>query len=420
MNILYIVTYLYNRGGDSNHAFALADALASKGHNVSFFGMEDPNNFPNLPGPFAPRVDYQELKSKKGIKSALLALNSIYSLNARRAAETFIEQHGPFDIAHIHSVHHQLTLSVLDALRKAKLPIIWTLHDYKLICPNTTLFNDSTGIRCDSLGQEAPFCVAKNKCKKASTSASYLAAIESWYNLKRQFYNLPECFVSPSNFLKDLVLKNKVTNRPVVHIPNFTTHSPDNTPEPVGSDFLFIGRLSNGKGVDVLIHAFSNVYDQLPGKLMIVGSGPVEQDLKLLAKRLLPPDRYEFTGHVTSKDAVQGYFHRARCAVLPAIWYENMPLSILEAFSHARPVIASDIGGIPEMVQDGQNGCLFPTGSVDVLAAKLVLYGKDSGLATAHGINGWNSVKESFTLDSYLKKISDVYQKAISGYFAER
>lgn len=417
MKILFVLTYLFNRGGDSNHAFALGDSLTALGHKVFYFGMQDPNNFAHLPGPFAPRVDYQELRSKRGVKSALLALSSIYSKKARKAAKAYIEEHGPFDIAHIHSTHHQLTLSVLSALSAAKLPIVWTLHDYKLICPNTTLFNDSTGLRCDSRGQQAPFCVAKGKCKKASTAASFLTAVESWFNLKGGFYNRPECFISPSWFLRSLIAESGVTQRPVLVIPNFSPHIPDSKALPIGRDFLFVGRLSKGKGLDILVNAFSRVYGSVKGKLVIVGAGPSEIQDRRLAESLLPPDRYEFTGHLISSEAIAACYHKARCMILPSVWYENMPLSILEAFSHARPVIASDIGGIPEIVIDGVTGSLCHPGSVDDFKQKLLFYENDASIAATHGVNGWHRIHEIFSKDKYMEKITQVYEKAITGSY---
>ncbi len=419
MKVLFIVTYLYPRGGDSNHAFAVAEELKAKGHKVFFFGMRDDKNFPELPGPFAPRVDYREVLKKKNPISLLKALGSIYSFPSKKAISRFIDIHGPFDLAHIHSTHHQLTMSVLDVLKKRKIPFLWTLHDYKLICPNTTLFDESAGIKCPSPGTGIPFCVAKRKCKKSSLPASLLTAIESWFNYAGGYYNYPECYVSPSTFLRNLIKHTNVTSRPINVIPNFSPHLPDKNVQPLGNDFLFIGRLATVKGVDILINAFASVQKNISGKLIIVGSGPAEEELKALAASLLPPERYEFTGHIDSASDVARYYHQARCMVLPAVWYENMPLSILEAFAHARPVIGSDIGGIPEMVVEGETGLLFKPGSVTELAEKLVCYGTDCEKASKTGLNGWKTVKDNFSRANYIKEILQVYEKVVAGKYSK-
>jgi len=420
LKILFIVTYLYNRGGDSNHAFAIAQELVKKGHEVSFFGMQSEKNFPELSGPFAPAVDYQEILKRKNPLNAMKALSSIYSFSAKKAVSEFIELHGPFELVHIHSTHHQLTLSILDVLKKRKIPIVWTLHDYKLVCPNTSLFNDSAGEKCSSPGKGTPFCVAKNKCKKGSLPASILAAIESWFNYARGYYNYPECYISPSNFLRNLVIDTKVTLRPVEVLPNFSPHLSDQKTNLPGHDFIFIGRLVIGKGVDILIKAFTQVIKQLTGNLIIIGSGPNEKDLQKLAEELLPSDRYEFTGHIESSEEMANYYRKARCMVLPAVWFENMPLSILEAFAHARPVIGSDIGGIPELVVDGETGRLSKPGSVSKLAEKLIFYESNIEEARTAGLNGWESVKNQFSRAKYIRKLLYIYEKATSGNFRKQ
>ena len=419
MKILFIVTYLYRRGGDSNHAFAIAKELEARNHQVFLFGMQDSKNIPKLIGPFAPRVDYREiLKSKNPIR-LLKALGSIYSFPARKALCSFIEKHGPFDIAHIHSTHHQLTMSTINAIKKHHIPFLWTLHDYKLICPNTSLFDDRTSSKCLELGKRSPFCIIRHRCKKNSLPASFLTALESWFNYAGSFYNDPECYVSPSSFLKRLIVERQVTNRPISVIPNFSPILPEETIASIGEDFVFIGRILPGKGINILINAFSKVQEKTKGKLIIIGSGPDENDLKKLAEKLLPSDRYEFTGHIDSSNEITNYYHQARCMVLPAIWYENMPLSILEAFAHARPVIASDIGGIPEMVIDGETGLLFQPGSVSELVEKLLFYSSNADKASIAGLNGWEAVKSKFSREQYIEQILKVYNNVVSGDYRQ-
>jgi len=414
MQVLFIVTYLYARGGDSNHAFAVAQELKKKGHKVSFFGMQDDQNFSDLPGPFAPRVDYREILKSKNPLSLLKVFGSIYSFAAKKALASFIGQHGPFDLAHIHSTHHQLTMATLDVLKVKKIPFVWTLHDYKLVCPNTTLFNESTNALCPNPAADIPFCIVKGKCKKNSLPASLLTGLESWFNYVGNYYNYAESYISPSNFLRNLVVKAKVTHQPVNVIQNFSPHIPDTNPQQLGQDFVFVGRLAIVKGVDILISAFAQSVNQLSGNLIIVGSGPDENELKQLAAKLLPSTRYEFTGHISSSSEVANYYTKARCMVLPAVWFENMPLSILEAFAHARPVIGSDIGGIPEMVIDGETGLLFKPGSVAELAKKLLYYDSHPEEARIAGLNGRKSVKDKFSKEAYINRIQEVYKEAVN------
>ncbi len=415
MKILFVVTYLYPRGGDSNHAFSVVEGLRERGHEVLLFGMQDEKNVVDLPGPFAPRVDFREIHQKKTPRGLFKALRSIYSLPAKKAAAEFIDLHGPFDIAHVHSVHHQLTMSVLDALKVKHIPFVWTLHDYKLICPNTTLFNETIGKRCENPGEGSPLCIVRRRCKKGSFLASVLAGTESAFNYLGGYYNYPQCFILPSSFLKELIVSRNVTDCPLRVIPNFSPLKPEMKPESSGSDFLFIGRLSRGKGIALLIRAFADSYHRISGKLVIVGSGDADNELRILASELLPEDRYVFAGQIDSSEEIAQYYRNARCMILPSVWYENLPLSILEAFSFARPVIASNIGGIPEMVLNGETGILFEPGSVDGLTDALILLNNDTEAAKQMGINGWNMVKTEFSKNAYISKLLKLYSDVLQG-----
>ena len=419
MKILFIVTYLYSRGGDSNHAFSVAEGLREEGHKVDFFGMEDKRNIPDLPGPLAPNIDYRTLINSGSPLRFLKTLRSIYSHSSKKALKEFIGKHGPFDLAHVHSVHHQLTMSVLDVLKAKRIPFVWTLHDYKLICPNTTLFNETTGKRCENPGKGSPLCVIRRRCKKSSFLASILTGIESGFNYLGGYYNYPECYISPSEFLKDLIISRKVTDRPVRVIPNFSPLKPEKKPESLSSDFLFIGRLSRVKGVDILIRAFADSYPQITGKLVIVGSGEAEKELKDLASELIPEDRYIFVGQLDSSEEITQCYRNARCMILPSIWYENMPLSILESFAHARTVIASNIGGIPEMVIDGKTGLLCEPGSVSDLSEKLLYYSSNIEKARLDGLNGWKYIKDNLPRVKYINKIIRIYAEVMSGSYRE-
>lgn len=410
MKLLFIVTYLFNHGGDSNHAFAIADELRIRGHEVFFFGMWHEDNLPGFIGPLAPRIDYKELLSSNSASAYIKALSSIYSYPARKAAKEFIDKYGPFDLAHVHSVHHQLTMSVLDILKYNSIPFVWTLHDYKLVCPNTTLYDETAECICPYPGEKIPICVAKRRCKKKSLPASVLAAIESWFIYHRKYYELPECYISPSSFLQNIIHKIGVTSKPIHIVPNFSPHKIDEEILPPGDNTLFVGRLENVKGIELLIKAYSGVYSNKNGKLVIVGTGSAEKELKRLASELLPHDCYLFTGRINSISELIECFRQARCMVLPSIWYENMPLVILEAYSHARPVIATNLGGMPEIVINKKTGILFEVGSVTELTEAINFYNSDFEVARKHGLAGWNIVQNELTKNCYMEKIEEIYK----------
>ncbi len=333
----------------------------------------------------------------------------IYSKTAKTALAHMLETIRP-DIAHAHNIYGRLTTSVLDLLNDAGIPVVLTLHDYKLICPSYKLMHH--GKICEDCKPGRYRMAVVNRCHKDSYMASAAYAAESYFNKWRNKYQKNvRFFISPSRFLRDKLIEFGYPGESVRHIPNFVA-PPALEPEYVpGKYFLYFGRLSGEKGVGSLLRAFL----ELPGpelKLKIVGDGPLRTELQALAGT---DPRVSFEGYLSGKrlhDAIRG----ARAVVVPSEWYENAPLSILEAMALGKPILGARIGGIPEMIEEGENGSLFGSGNTADLKDKLQsLQDCPESEITRMGRASRERVERDFTAERHMERLLALYQEVLEG-----
>ncbi len=364
MKILQVNKYHYPRGGADRYYLDLGERLESAGHEVAYFAMNHPRN---LATPwskyFVSRVSYNEQVWKYALK---IPGRTLYSLEAKNKFKRLLRDFQP-DVIHVHNIYHQLSPSILDAAAQAKIPVIMHLHDYKLVCPNHALFVG--GKVCEKcLGGSYTACI-KQRCVKDSLTASVLAAAEMYLHhkvLKIYAKNI-SLFIAPSLFLKNLLVKAGWPAEKIEVINNaFST----GLPAPLNTDredyFLYYGRLSEEKGVDVIIKAISLNKDL---KLKIAGSGPADISLQTLGAEAARRGQLDFLGWREGR-ALSTLIAQAKAVIIPSRWYENFPLTALEALSFGTPIIASDIGGLPEIV-NSQNGCLVPPDDAVALEAAM-------------------------------------------------
>jgi glycosyltransferase involved in cell wall biosynthesis len=412
MKILQINKFFYPKGGSEIYMFLLSDLLRQAGHEVIEFSMQDPKNLALPTGRqdskfsqyFIKQIDFNK---REGIfKDLAKAFHLLYSTEAKNKLEALIQKEKP-DIAHLHNFNFQLTPSILRVLKKYKIPVIWTLHDYKVICPNYRLFTQNQ--ICERCKIHKYYNCFTHKCLKNSWSMSFLAMLEMYlHKLVLQSYSAVSIYLSPSKFLAHKVLdwklpKNKV--RQVYHGLDLAQFKPSGA---LGEGLVYIGRLVEEKGILTLLEAIK----QLPDiNLKIVGSGPQDQEIERIIESY-GLNNVQLIGHKSGQE-LQALIKQARLVVAPSIWYENSPLSILESFALGKPVIGSDLGGIPELVIDGQNGFLFKPGSVDDLIQKIKnVYYKDE-LISQMGKNCRAWVEKNCNSQKHLEEILKIYQEIL-------
>ena len=372
MRILPINKFFYLKGGSEKYFFDLSELLERKGHHVYVFSTQHPKNYrwPDSDG-FVKYFDYS--KREGFFKDFRKVARIFWNFEAKSKLNQLLAEKKP-DIAHLHNIFHHFSPSIIAALKKANIPIVMTLHDYKLFCPNYKFY--SQGRVCYDCLKKKNYrsCISK-KCVKDSKIKSAICALEGYWQRHLEVAGQIDAFICPSQFMKSKAIAAGLPKEKVFHLPNFLSNSQnlaetDNHQK--GKYILYFGRLSEEKGVDVLVQAFQRIAKRHRSwKLKIAGAGPAEKSLKKLAgKDLKTARQIEFTG-LQKQDKLQGLISKAYLTVVPSLWPEDYPYSVLESYLSQKPVIGSCVGGLTEMIEHELTGLLFRTGNMNELARKI-------------------------------------------------
>jgi glycosyltransferase involved in cell wall biosynthesis len=405
VKILHVNKFLYRRGGAESYMLDLAGLQRAAGHDVEFFAMRHPDNLPaTFHDLFPTHVEFETAPPTLGAKSRA-AGRLLWSTSAARGMAEVLRRFRP-DVVHLHNVYHQLSPSILRSARRAGAPMVMTLHDYKLVCPTYRLL-DRHGL-CEACIPHRFWNPTLRRCNRGSLSASALNGVEMTLHTLLGAYDPVHRFICPSRFLEGKMRAGRVDPRRLRWVPNYvdaTATSPKATP---GGDVVSVGRLSDEKGVDVLIEAIARA----PGlRADILGDGPARPELERLAAALGVQDRVTFHGRVSAEDVHDG-LRAASVVAVPSRWYENMPITVLEAFAVGVPVVASGLGGLPELIDDGGDGILVPPDEPGVLAEALTSLTADPSRAFEMGKAARVKVVDRHAPESHLERIHAVYAEA--------
>jgi glycosyltransferase involved in cell wall biosynthesis len=400
-HLLSINSYHYRRGGADAVYLDHAALMESIGWRNTFFSMRHPDNLPCETSEYFVdeiQIGHDYTLAQKAIK----ATQVIYSLQARRRLSALIRARQP-DIAHVHNIYHHLSPSILPLLGELGIPAVMTAHDLKIACPNNKMLN--AGGVCERCKGGRYHQAVLNRCVHGSVAASSIVALESTlHHVLGSYRRNLERILVPSRFFIDKFVEWGWERRLFAHVPNFVDAAAFEPRFEAGTYVVYFGRLALEKGLLTLVRAAALA--DVP--LVLVGTGPLESELRSLAARLSA--RIEFAGYRTGAalyDIVRG----ARATVLASEWYENAPISVLESLALGKPVVGARIGGIPEMVRDGETGWLFDSGSAEGLAAALRdAYGSSPSRLEALGRQGRRMVEVEFSRARYLESVLDIYQ----------
>lgn len=358
MKILLAHKFNYQKGGAERYFLDLARLLEKNGIETAKFSMASEKNLPDrYEKYFIPEIDFNAGFFQLS-RSFFRYLGRIfYSFEAAGQFEKLIRDFRP-DIVHLQNIYHQISPSIIDTAKKHGLPVIMHLHDYKLICPNYKLY-DGRRLCMKCKGGKYYQC-ALNRCLKGSYLKSFLASLEMYFHHKvLKIYDKVDLFIAPSAYMKSVCVDFGIREDRIAVVPNFV--EPAEFPEGGRKDYvLFLGRLSEEKGLSVLIDAYREP-DGKP-KLKIVGDGPEAEKCREETAASGLEERIEFTGALYG-EALGQAIAGAKALIVPSVWPENLPYVVLEAFQAGKPVIASKLGGLEEMIRDGQNGFLFEPGN---------------------------------------------------------
>ncbi len=335
-------------------------------------------------------------------------ISAIYSHSAKQQVNQEIEHFRP-DVVHVHNFFPLLSPSVYDACKENGLPVVQTLHNYRLVCPKAMPFRE--GKICeDCIGELIPWQGVVHGCYRNSRlQSSAVTTMITWHRLRGTWRERVDAYIVFTQFQKEKLIPAGLPSEKIYIKPNFV-FAPDSLTqnEKRGNYLLFVGRLSEEKGVSVLIDAY--IENDLGVPLKIVGDGPLRQTLQQKVKNTSADKAIEFLGF-QDKPTVLNLMRNAQFLVFPSIWYEGFPLTIAEAFACGLPVLVSKLGGMVEIVEDGVAGCHFEAGNITDLTAKIRWITTHPEKITAMGKNARQTYEAKYTPQANYQQLMKIYQQ---------
>ncbi len=382
----------------------LAAMQEAAGHVSAVFGMQHPLNPPSTyQAAFPP---YLELNPPPpGLGARFKATGRI--LWSRTAAAGMAQVLADFrpDVVHLHNIYEHLSPSVLGPAARSGVPMVMTLHDYKLACPTYQFL--ASGSICEACIGGGFHHAVLRRCKNGSAVHSTVAAVETASHRWIGAYRRVDRFICPSRFMAAKMREAGVFPDRLRVVPHFAEVSAVTAKTRAGGGLIVAGRLSPEKGVDTLIEAVGLSGDVT---LDIAGDGPERRRLEALAERVAP-GRILFLGH-TSKAELHDRIRDSSLLVVPSRWYENQPMIVLEAFACGVPVVATSLGGLPELVDDGVDGFLVAPNDPRALADLLTRVQGDPARLLSMGEAGRRKVAVAFAPRVHLESIMATYGEA--------
>lgn len=352
-------------GGVGRYLVQEEEDLAAAGWEVIPFAMADEHARPSAWDRFFVRArDYSAARFDRAAIGDALSL--VWNREAAGRLDDLIRETRP-DVAHLHNIYHHLSPSILGVLRRHRIPAVMTLHDLRLLCPAIHM-RRAERVCEDCRGGRLHNAVV-HKCVKDSRAASLLAAAETFHQRSRGLYpKAVQTFLCPSRFIAAKYAEWGWPADRLVHLPNFVdldAWSPDRLPAVERDAYVYFGRVSGEKGFRTLLDAQARWEQdhregrgEAPPSLLIAGDGPCWGNVKAgAARRKL--ERIEILGPL-EPDALRGVLGRARFSVIPSECYENAPMAGLESLAVGLPLVGSDLGGLPEMIEEGVTGFVAP------------------------------------------------------------
>jgi glycosyltransferase involved in cell wall biosynthesis len=405
MKIVLANKYYFLKGGAERYLFDLAALLEQHGHLTAPFAMDDGRNR-HTPWSkyFVSRVQTEHVSfGWQGLRTATRAL---YSLEAKGKFGRLLDEFKP-DLVHVHNIYRQISPSILPEARKRHLPVVATVHDYALLAPNYTLYHD--GAICEITRPDRFFEAVGHRCVKHSKAASWLAAAETSLHRRLHLYsNNINVFLAPSRFLKAMMMSYGWPEDRIEVLPHFIDCSHYNPTYGVGDYALYVGRLSPEKGIATLLRA-AGLSKDIPLRIVGTGLPAEERRLKLLATEV-GAAHVEFRGFKVGHELAEEYAN-ARFVLIPSEWYEVFGLVALEAMARGKAVIASEIGGLPEVVKNGETGVLSAVGDPEHLAGVMSDLWNAPEMAEEMGRRGRQRAETEFSPEGHYQRLVEAYRR---------
>ncbi len=395
--ILNVSQNYHVRGGSDRYFFTLAELLQKHGHRVIPFTAANANNEPSEWEGYFPRgADFEH-------PGAGDLLRFLYSHDAVKSIRRLLQDTN-IDLAHFHIYYGKLTTSILEVLKRDGIPLIQTLHEYKLTCPvYSHLSNDQI---CEACEGKHFWRALPKRCNRGSLARTALSVTESYISKMLGAVKKFDHFISVSHFHRKKMISYGVPEDKISTVHNFVDVS-NITPNFSAGDYvLYFGRVHRSKGILTLIKAAVPLTD-VP--IYIVGDGTAMPEVQ----RIIEQNGCQHIHLLGFKqgDELRELILNSICTVLPAEWYENCSMAILESYAYGKPVIGAHIGGNPELIVDGVDGFLVPSAGTEALRDKLLWMFEHKSEAAEMGRTGRYKMETEFNADIHYEKIMNVYKQ---------
>lgn len=397
MRILIANKYFYPRGGSEVVMLNERAYLRSNGVDVVDFSTEDPRNVPSdYEAYFVRSIDYENLS----IRDLPDVLSVVYSHAVVKKFNALLDAAKP-DLLHCHNIYHQLTPSIIGLAKRRNIPVVLTMHDYKLICPTYHCYRN--GAPCTLCVSGAIHNVLFRRCADKRLPKSALLYAEALFHTWQKSYQGVDAFLAPSQFAKQSLLR-RYPDANAVLLPNGAPRAAARSRAEEEHSVVYIGRVSPEKGVEALLKA--HLLSKNAWRLLIVGDGPDAERYRAAYRNA------QFLGN-RSGAALERIYSEASIIVQPSVGYENAPLVILEAMANGKPVVASRIGGIPELVANEVTGLLCEPGDVEGLCAAIDALMADPTRRRAMGAAALRVFEARYTEDRHNATLLETYRAVI-------
>jgi glycosyltransferase involved in cell wall biosynthesis len=400
MRILYCNKYNFAFSGTETYLFSAMEMMRQRGHETALFSMADARGAATpYDRYFVAHRDFQ--RSNGMLNRARLAAHAVYSQEARRKLAELIKEFRP-DIAHIRNIYHHLSPSVLWELKAQKVPVVYHLNDFKLLCPSYNMV--SRRQVCERCRGGKFVNAVREGCYAGAKSV--VLALEAYvHRWLRTYDTCVDLFLAPSEFVKNKLIEHGWNRNRIAVLPHFQEVPVNPQPSASIGPVLYFGRLSAEKGIEDLLRAAAEVPYL---DIVIAGDGPERAKLEGLTSRL-SLQNVTFAGHVTGP-ALPALIAQSQFTVFPSHAYETFGKSILESYAHARPVIASDLGSRRELVHQGQTGILYRAGDSAQLAAAMKYLSARPELSREMGNAALELVRTRYSPESHCNALLGIYE----------
>ena len=391
MKILMVNNQLYVLGGSETYMFSVGEELVRKGHQVEYYGLKDPEN------KHGNRYGIYAQKSRN-------PLNIISNKHNINKFKEILDAFKP-DIVHLNLVYFTLTEDIVYEAKRRNIPIVQTIHDPKIVCPCHRFYIEHQGKPCLECVSNLDFskCIT-NKCVKGSFIKSWLAVKESNYYKNKKAYELVDKYIFVCRFMMEQHVDHGVRKNQSIVLHNFSRIQKRKVAIKAQEKYvIYFGRISKEKGAETL----AKVCRDTPNiKYKVVGSGDKEYLFQNISN-------CELLGFKSGKE-LEDLIASAVCSILPSIWYENCPMTVLESIALGTPVIGADIGGIPELIEHGRTGFVFKSGDANELKELIEELYRNDKLAYSMA---QNCITNNDLMDvcDYTEKLINIYKSLMRG-----